>query len=588
MSLSSFFIVWRTFKNYRWHLLGLVLLGLVGALLEGISINAAIPLLSFLIGAESAPLDIVSNILRGFFALVGVDFSFRFLLALIVLLFLVRAVVLAIFGYLRGWITADFLYNETSALVRRLLSVSWSFLLRQKLGTVHNTTTRDLQRTATLLGSVSQAIQSFTGFLIYLLVALSISPLMTFCTILGGGVLLILVRPFLSRTRGVGESMANTEKQFSQFLTEHTIGMKSIKTAGVQAASLKVGDTILQFLRQLQIRLAFIVSLSGSFFQPFMIFFVIGLFALMYHLPGFNIVSFAATLYLIQKIFTYLESGQSSLHTISELVPYAEQIISFKRELESNKEGNQKVDNPFLLKSELRFADVSFSYPESGLILCNVDFAVKAGETTAIIGPSGGGKTSLADLLLRMFECQDGQIFIDGRPATEIGLTEWRLAFGYVSQDPFLLNDTIEENIRFYSDVSHEDIVSAAKQANIYDFVMGLPEGFKTTTGDRGVMLSGGQRQRIVLARALARKPAVLILDEATSALDQESERLIQESIRNLHGKVTVLVIAHRLSTVENADRIVVLDGGRITEQGSPAELLKNPQSYFSRHYHRA
>jgi subfamily B ATP-binding cassette protein MsbA len=154
----------------------------------------------------------------------------------------------------------------------------------------------------------------------------------------------------------------------------------------------------------------------------------------------------------------------------------------------------------------------------------------------------------------------------------------------YVSQDGFLLNATIADNIRFYrTDLTDDEVVAAAKQANIYNFVMTLPDGFDTQVGDRGVMLSGGQRQRVALARALARKPQLLILDEATSALDVESEHLIQHAIDELRGTVTVFVIAHRLSTVQNADHIVVLDHGQVVEQGSPATLGANPNSYFAR-----
>lgn len=585
MSYSSAAIIWRTFKKYRLHMVALVVLGFLGAILEGIGINAAVPLLSFLLDAQSTPLDSVTQVLRSVFEFVGVPFTFRFLLGFIVVLFLSRAVALAVFGYLRGWIIADFLYHETGAIMSKLFASSWPFLLQQKLGVVHSTMVRDLQRTSTLLGSVSQAIQSFTGFFIYLLLALNISPMMTLFTLIGGGVLLLVVRPFLSRTRRAGEEMSGTEKHLSQFITEHTLGMKSLKASGLQARALSAGDKLLALLRRLQIRLALVSSLSGSLFQPFTILFIIGLFAVTYQAPGFNLVSFAATLYLIQKIFTYLESGQSALHIISELVPYAQQTITFKHELSVNKEEKQPGQKPFVFNDALEFKDVSLAYQEGERILSDLAFKIEAGKTTALIGPSGGGKTSIADLMLRLFEPTQGHITLDGVPAKEVSLGEWRNAIGYVSQDIFLFNGTIEDNIRFYRpELTQEGIEEAARQANIYDFIMSLPEGFKTSTGDRGVMLSGGQRQRVVLARALVGRPKVLVLDEATSALDQESEQLIQASIKNLHGKVTVFVIAHRLSTVENADHIIVLERGQIAEQGSPDELRAKPGSYFAKH----
>lgn len=205
---------------------------------------------------------------------------------------------------------------------------------------------------------------------------------------------------------------------------------------------------------------------------------------------------------------------------------------------------------------------------------------------TGIIGPSGAGKTTIIDLFLRLLHPQEGEILIDGINIDEIDKKSWHNNIGYVSQDIFLLNDTIENNIRFYSDsLNHKDIAEASKSANIYDFIETLPDKFQTFVGERGIQLSGGQRQRIVLARILARKPQILVLDEATSALDNESEHKIQEAIKNLRGKLTILIVAHRLTTVMNTNKILVLKDGFIVEEGSPEELLENKRSYFYKNY---
>ncbi|MCX6787516.1 MAG: ABC transporter ATP-binding protein, partial [Candidatus Kaiserbacteria bacterium] len=436
-------------------------------------------------------------------------------------------------------------------------------------------------QSGSLLSSVAQIVQSFSGFCMYLLVAINISPTMTLYTVGGGAVLLILLRPFLRRGQSIGEQAAGVEKQFAQFLSEHIIGLKSIKAAGVERAAIADGSTHIRTIRHLSIRQSFVRSASGSFFQPLSIVLVVVLYVLTYQTPEFSIISFAASLYLIQKMFTYLESGQNALQTTSELMPYAHNVVASKRTLDLHSESSSG-DVPFALAKELSFKDISFSYSEGTLILKDIDFSIRAGETVGLIGPSGSGKTSVADLLLRLFKPNKGSIFLDEVPSESFSLSEWRKHIGYVSQDVFLLNSTIEENIRFYNqELTAEDIENAAKQANIYDFIKGLPEGFKTITGDRGVMLSGGQRQRIALARALAGKPVLLILDEATSALDHESEKLIHESIRALHGKVTVFIIAHRPSTVAEANTILVLDHGHIVERGTPQELLENHASYF-------
>lgn len=581
---DTFMTLWWAFGKYRRHVTALVVFGFLSAILEGIGINAVIPLLSFFTGDGGAAPDFISKSIQGLFAFLHIPFSFRYLLGFILGLFILRAVSMVVFGYIRGWISADFLGKESERVLRLTLHASWPFLLKQKIGTMHNTLVRDIQCMGSLLGVVSQIIQSFSGFLIYLLVAVNISPIMTLYTLVGGAILFFVVRPFLYRTRNIGEQVAGVEKQFAQFLSEHVIGMKSIKAAGATHAALTGGTTHIHLLRTLSIRQAFIRSASTSLFQPFSIVLVVVLFLLTYRAPDFSIIAFGATLYLIQKIFTYLESGQNALHSIGELLPYAQNVANFKKMLEEHREQVAQGERPFSFENALTFNQISFWHAESQPVLTNVSFSIARGETIGLIGPSGAGKTSIADLILRLFRPTSGTLSLDGGPADEIDMEDWRRHVGYVAQDVFLFNESLKENIRFYRPgLSQEDIEEAAKQANIYDFITKLPEGFETKTGDRGTMLSGGQRQRIALARALAGSPSLLILDEATSALDHESERLIHESIRALHGKLTVLIIAHRPSTVAEADKIFVLDRGRVVEHGTPQELLQNSNSYFSK-----
>ncbi len=578
--------LWRLFRRYRKHVIALVVFGFLSAILEGIGINAVIPLLSFFTSASSGPTDSITHAIQTLFSFFHIPFSFRFLLGFILGLFILRAVSMVVFGYIRGWIGADFLGKESEDVLRRTFHASWPFLLKQKIGTTHNTLVRDIQNTGGLLGVVAQIVQSFSGFLMYLLVAINISPVMTFYALGGGVILLFIARPFLRRVRHIGEKVAGVEKQFAQFLSEHIIGMKSIKAAGAERAALANGASHIRMLRTLSIRQAFIRSASTSLFQPSSIILVVVLFLLTYNTPGFSIISFGTSLYLIQKIFIYLESGQNALIGMSEFLPYAQNVSNFKETLTEHREQPVQGKRPFVFNDSLAFDHVSFAYAESRPVLTDVSFSIARGETIGLIGPSGAGKTSIADIVLRLFRPDSGALLLDGVSAGEIDVEEWRQHTGYVAQDVFLFNGSLEENIRFYRpELSQEDIIEATKRANIYDFIMELPEQFDTMTGDRGVMLSGGQRQRIALARALASSPALLILDEATSALDSASEKLIQESIHALHGSVTVLIIAHRLSTIEHADRLLVLDHGKIIEEGTPQELLARPGSYFSKHH---
>jgi ABC-type multidrug transport system fused ATPase/permease subunit len=224
---------------------------------------------------------------------------------------------------------------------------------------------------------------------------------------------------------------------------------------------------------------------------------------------------------------------------------------------------------------------VSYSYGPDNAALSDVSIRIPKNEMLALVGPSGGGKSTFVDLLIRMLDPDRGVIRIDGINLREYDIRSYHAKLGVVSQDIFLFNDTILNNIAYGSgDISLERAMAAAKMANAHDFIMELPEDYRTILLEKGVSLSGGQRQRIALARALYKNPEMLILDEATSSLDSESEKVIQNSIKSIKNRYTIITIAHRLSTIEGADRIVVIDKGRIVEMGSPQELLGRESAY--------
>jgi ATP-binding cassette subfamily B protein len=235
----------------------------------------------------------------------------------------------------------------------------------------------------------------------------------------------------------------------------------------------------------------------------------------------------------------------------------------------------------------VRFEHVGFAYDhlddgsDKRTILTDVDFVIPAGKTVAVVGPSGSGKSTLGRLLYRFYDVDAGSITIDGHDLRQIRQDDLRAAIGTVPQDTVLFNDSIEYNIGYgRPGASHEEIVEAARAAHIDRFIEGLPEGYATQVGERGLKLSGGEKQRVAIARTLLKRPHVLVFDEATSALDSQSEQAIQRELREIAREHTTLVIAHRLSTIADAHEILVLEAGRIVERGSHAELLERQGTY--------
>ncbi|HEY4534167.1 MAG TPA: ABC transporter ATP-binding protein [Fusobacterium sp.] len=291
-----------------------------------------------------------------------------------------------------------------------------------------------------------------------------------------------------------------------------------------------------------------------------------------------DLVSFVTALGLMQQPLKRLVAKNNELQ---ESIPSADRVLEILEEkIEQEFTGEEKH-----LHSEvetIEIEDVSFSYPETEeKVLENINLSVKAGEVVALVGKSGSGKSTLVNLIARFYDTVSGKIRINGLDSQSIPLSEFRNYIGVVPQESFLFSGSIAENIAFGKEsVTREEIEKAAKMANAYDFIMELPKKFETEVGERGTRLSGGQKQRIAIARALIQNPQIMILDEATSALDTESEKLVQEALDQLMKGRTTFVIAHRLSTIIHADKIVVMENGKIQEIGNHRELLEKKGLY--------
>ena len=278
-------------------------------------------------------------------------------------------------------------------------------------------------------------------------------------------------------------------------------------------------------------------------------------------------------------------AGMASVYTrLQRTIGAAEKLLLLLDEPAEEIDEVYIPDPANLLNGKIAFDNVDFRYPsrEEITVLKNVDFIIESGQEVAIVGPSGAGKSTLVSLLLKFYEPTSGKILFDGRDSRSFPITSVRKQMAIVMQDVFLFGGTIRENIAYGKpDAGEQEIIDAAIQANAWDFIQTFPDKLKTIVGERGIQLSGGQRQRIAIARAVLKNPKILILDEATSFLDSESERLVQEALEKLMLGRTSVVIAHRLATVRKADKIIVLESGRIVEQGTHEELISNDNGLY-------
>jgi ATP-binding cassette, subfamily B, bacterial MsbA len=436
------------------------------------------------------------------------------------------------------------------------------------------------QTKSVITASLISLFQNVVVVLVTLFVLSQISLRLTLFTLAFVPVLVLLLQTMIRRLRAHSRARTRERGEITATITERVGAIRLIRSYGEEVREGASFAAQANRYRKQVIRTQRFSSITSPLTEVFSGFLVI-LIIWAGTRPG--LVGLATPL-APEAIIVFLMAAlklTSPLKTIASFpAVMAITLASAERVFEILDEPSSEVDRPgegqARFDREVVFDRVSFRYGAGDPVLSEVSFSLAKGRVVALVGPSGAGKTTLADLLPRFHDPTGGQILMDGVPLTRLTRRSLRAAMGVVSQDTVLLNDTVHANIAYGSPgASREQVEHAAAAANAAGFIAQLPQGHDTVLGERGTRLSGGQRQRIAIARALLRDPPILILDEATSALDTESERLVQQAIERLIRERTVLVIAHRLATVRDADEIVVLDAGRVVQRGTHEELFR-------------
>ncbi|EOP12163.1 MULTISPECIES: ABC transporter ATP-binding protein [Bacillus] len=469
-----------------------------------------------------------------------------------------------------------------------ILKAKWSFFLEKRKTNLINILTTELARVSYGVNLFLQLLAAILFTFIQVGIAFLLSPQITIFVLVFGLLFLVASRVFIKKARILGGKTSELAKDYLSGITDQFNGIKDIKSNTLEASRLDWLQSITTKMSNEQMEYMRIRSSSQLFYKVSMA--ILIAFFLLLSVSMFQ--SQPTQLLLIILIFSRLwprfMTIQSNLEQLAASIPAFKSLWELQEEckeaIEMQDIHQQKHITPICIERGIECKDVYFRYnkQESLYALQNINVQIPINSMTAIVGHSGAGKSTLIDVLMGLIQPEKGQVLIDGTPLTTDNLLPLRRAISYVPQDPFLFNASIRENLLMIEpNASEEQIWDALDFAAAAEFVQTFPNGLDTLIGDRGVRLSGGERQRLVLARAILRKPSILVLDEATSALDTENEVKIQSAIERLKGTMTIVVIAHRLSTIRNADQVIVLGKGEIVQKGEFNQLAKERKGVF-------
>ncbi|MHA3791510.1 ABC transporter ATP-binding protein [Sphingomonas sp. YL-JM2C] len=544
----------------------LVLL-LLGSLSEGVSILLLIPLLQFAGGAGGgvpmASLPLVGHLF---------DPATRITLVPLLGCFLAFVTAQAVLTRFKAVHVARMMQLCVDAIRLRLFraigAARWTRVAATRAADLQQALTGDVERVRAAVYNLLLLLQALVMVAIYAVLAAAISPVMTLFAVGVGGVVLLALYPVRRRATRFGETLGGSLADQQHMISEFLAGMKVAKAFNAEAGYAARLEAMLREVRDEMLRFARATANGTLLFQLVGAVAAVGFIHVsvaVLHLP---LARIAVLLFLFVRIGPRFNMIQDSLQQLLSHLPAWQDSRRLIARFEADREKDEGADLAAVppLRHEIRFDRVGMDYGAGGLpVLRDVSFAIPAGRITAIAGPSGSGKTTLADMVMGLVEPSAGRVLLDGRPLDGCGLRAWRDRVAYVPQDGFLLNDSIAANLAVAAPGADAARMWAALEASgAAGFVARMPAGLDTAVADRGIRLSGGERQRIALARALLRRPDLLILDEATSALDEDNETLIIRSLERLRGTMAILVIAHRARITAIADQVVQIEQGRV------------------------
>ena len=563
-------------------------LSIVAALLEGFGMAMFLPVLEFVEkGQNAAQLAQASEMWRrllGVYSLLGIEVSFLALVASAVVVMLVRVLVIYVRQVYTAWLGQEMQHTTRSNLFDAYMSMDYGSTTLLSSGGLINILTTEAQRAAGSFAALFALAANIAVCLGFVVVLLWLSAPLTVLAVVFLGVSAVTVAYYVRHTRSFSHAATSANDRYSRLALERLGAFRLVKLTATSAREAERTRHASQTVRDLLYWLSRVAASVDLIMEPMVLISGGAILYLAISAFGMSLSEVGIFVLILLRLLPLAKEVMKSRQTYNACAGSLKAVIDSHARAVAANELQGGRNHLLTLKISIAFKNVSFTYPGVQTpALLDVDLEIPAGKVTAFVGPSGAGKTTLADVIPRLRVPQTGKVFYDGIEGAEFNLGSLRRCMAFVSQDAVVLDDTVAENLRFVRpEATEAELWDALSRAQAADFVRSLDRQLETRLGERGTRLSGGQKQRLSLARALLQDSTVLILDEPTSALDSETERDIQIALDNLRttGNVTVIIIAHRLSTIRNADQIIVMKDGRVAEQGSHDDLIISEDWY--------
>ncbi|AJF24769.1 multidrug ABC transporter permease [Haloarcula sp. CBA1115] len=569
-------------SRYNLPLLGAVLLfNLIAATLEGFGLGFIVPIIELTRDPASSDISGVTGLFFDLFEVIGVPFTLEYIILGVSVVLFTRYAATFMATWLRERLRVHFMTDLKRRTFDKALAAPVEFYDRHGSDEVLNDIITHNRNAGSALQNTMSLIQIVTISLVYLGIALYLAPLLTVLAVVLLGVLTVVVRVGLESGYAIGGRLADANEDAHRYAQEGVQGIRAVKLYGVSDHFRSLFDDALSRFSENKIKKRRNVAAIQNVYQLSS---AVTVFFLVYAGIRWTSLSFGELgmfLFAMFRLAPNASALNNKFYNLESDLPHLVRSYRFEETLStvvlSSGNGKQVPERV----QRIEYQDVSFAYEPNEPVLNGVSFAAERGEFVAFVGQSGAGKSTIASLLIRMYDPDSGQILADDTPITEFDIQSWREEIAFVRQDPYIFNGTLWFNLTIGADdPTEEEVNRVCEIARVSEFFDDLNDGYQTKLGEDGVQLSGGQRQRVALARALLKDASVLLLDEATSDLDTGIEQDVQRSIESMDQDYLVVAIAHRLSTVKNADRIYTIKQGEISEVGPHDDLIDNGGTY--------